>query len=100
MTVDNGYTVWINGHLVGCSEVDPCIGWESSDLKEDYVHTYGWCNVKHYTILSTDLVTGENVLVILAANEYYDTDDKHSSQGTADNNPAGLIYWLKVEWGD
>ena len=98
ITVDNGYTVWINGNLVGCAQVDsgetdPCIGWETSDLTEDYVHTSDWMTVEHYTIDSTDLVTGENVLVILAANE-------HMSDGTADTNPAGLIYWLEVEWGD
>ena len=98
MTVDNGYTVWINGNLVGCAQVDsgetdPCIGWETSDLTEDYVHTSNWMTVEHYTINSTDLVTGENVLVILTANEQMDG-------GTADNNPAGLIYWLEVEWGD
>jgi len=98
ITVDNGYTVWINGNLVGCAQVDsggadPCIGWETSDLTEPYVHTSGWQTVKHYTIDSTDLVTGENVLVILAANE-------HMSSGTADTNPAGLIYRLEVTWGD
>jgi len=99
ITVDNGYTVWINEHLVGCAQVDsgeadPCIGWEDSDLTEDYVHSSNWMTVEHYTIDdSTWLLTGENVLVILAANE-------HMSDGTADSNPAGLIYWLEVEWGD
>ena len=100
ITVDNGYTVWINGNLVGCSEVDPCIGWETSDLTEPYVHTSGWQTVKHYTIPSTYLVAGTNVLVILAANEYYDTDDGHGAPGTAVTNPAGLIYRLEVTWGD
>jgi len=98
ITVDNGYTVWINGHLVGCAQVDsggadPCIGWETSTLTEPYVHTSNWMTVEHYTIPSTDLVTGENVLVILAANEQMDG-------GTKDSNPAGLIYRLEVEWGD
>ena len=98
MTVDNGYTVWINGNLVGCAQVDsgetdPCIGWETSDLTEPYVHTSNWMTVEHYTIDSTDLKTGENVLVILAANEQMDG-------GTGESNPAGLIYWLEVEWGD
>jgi len=105
ITVDNGYTVWINEHLVGCAQVDAdgpgpcsdgdpcaCIGWETSNLHEEYVHTHDWSTVEHYTIDSTDLETGENVLVILAANE-------HMSGGTADTNPAGLIYWLEVEWG-
>ncbi len=97
MTVDNGYTVWINGNLVGCAQVDsgetdPCIGWETSNLTEDFVHTSDWMTVETYTIDSTDLETGENVLVILAANEQMDG-------GTAVSNPAGLIYWLEVEWG-
>jgi len=106
ITVDNGYTVWINGNLLGCAQVDAdgpgpcsdgapcaCIGWETSDLTDDYVHASNWSTVETYTIPATYLVTGENVLVILAANE-------QMSSGTADSNPAGLIYWLKVEWGD
>jgi predicted ribosomally synthesized peptide with SipW-like signal peptide len=100
ITVDNGYTVWINGHLVGCSEVDPCIDWWSFDLKEAHVHSDGWSTVKHYSIPASDLVEGTNTLVILAANEYYNTDDGHSGAGTAVTNPAGLIYRLEVEWGD
>lgn len=99
ITVDNGYTVWINGHLVGCAQVNPCEGWENFDLTEAHVHTSNWMTVEHYTIDSTDLVAGTNVLVILAANEYMGSDDGQSD-GTAVTNPAGLIYWLEVEWGD
>ncbi len=100
MTVDNGYTVWINGHLVGCSQVDPCEGWENYDLTEAHVHTDGWSTVEHYLIPASYLVAGENenVLVILAANEYMGPDDGQN-WGTWDSNPAGLIYWLEVEWG-
>ena len=98
ITVDNGYTVWINGHFVGCAQVnsggaDPCIGWETSDLTEAYVQTSGWQTVEYYTITADKLVAGTNTLVILAANEQMDG-------GTKDSNPAGLIYWLEVEWGD
>jgi len=102
MAVDNGYTVWINGNLVGCAQVnscgadpcaDPCIGWETSDLTEPYVHTDGWQTVGHYAIPSTYLVVGTNTLVILAANEQL-------PDGTAESNPAGLIYQLEVTWGD
>jgi predicted ribosomally synthesized peptide with SipW-like signal peptide len=98
ITVDNGYTVWINGNLVGCAQVDsgetdPCIDWWTSDLTEDYVNSHDWTTVEIYTIDSADLVVGTNFLVILAANE-------QMNGGTADSNPAGLIYWLKVEWGD
>jgi predicted ribosomally synthesized peptide with SipW-like signal peptide len=101
ITVDNGYTVWINGNLVGCSQVnscgaspcaDPCIGWENYTLIEAYVNSHGWETVKTYNIPESDLVVGTNTLVILAANE-------EMSGGTAGNNPAGLIYWLKAEWG-
>jgi len=101
MTVDNGYAVWINSHLVGCAQVepawaDPCIGccegWETSGLTESFVHTDGWDNVETYTIPASSLVAGTNTLVILAANEQMDG-------GTAGSNPAGLIYWLKAEWG-
>ena len=107
ITVDNGYTVWINGNLVGCAQVDAdgngpcqdgdtscaCIGWENYTLTDDYVHTSDWSTVETYTNLSAYLVAGENVLEILAANE-------HMSGGTWGTNPAGLIYWLEVEWGD
>jgi len=98
MTVDNGYTVWINSHLVGCAQVDsgetnPCIGWENYTLTDSYVPTSGWETVKHYTTIPASyLVAGTNTLEILAANE-------EMSGGTAGSNPAGLIYWLKVEWG-
>ena len=100
ITVDNGYTVWINGNLVGCAQVTPCEGWENYDLTEAYVHTFNWTTVEHYIITADNLVAGTNTLVILAANEHYDTDDGHDSAGTMDNNPAGLIYWLEVTWGD
>ena len=99
ITVDNGYTVWLNGHLVGCAQVTPCEGWENYDLTEAYVHRHDWMTVEHYIIDSTYLVEGENVLVILAANEHYDVADGNGSTGTEDNNPAGLIYWLEVTWG-
>ncbi|MBA7601485.1 hypothetical protein ES703_08560 [subsurface metagenome] len=98
MAVDNGYTVWINGNLVGCAQVDsggadPCIDWWTTDLTEPYVHTDGWQTVGHYAIPASYLVVGTNTLVILAANEQMDG-------GTGGSNPAGLIYWLEVEWGD
>ena len=105
ITVDNGYTVWINGNLIGCAQVnsggaDPCIGWETSDLKEAYVQTSDWTTIESYIIPASYLVVGTNTLIILAANEYYDTDDGHNAPGTAVTNPAGLIYRLAVEWGD
>jgi len=97
ITVDNGYTVWINGNLVGCAQVDsggadPCIDWWPTDLTEPYVHTDGWQTVGHYAIPASYLVAGTNTLVILAANEQMDS-------GAAGSNPAGLIYWLEVTWG-
>jgi predicted ribosomally synthesized peptide with SipW-like signal peptide len=112
ITVDNGYTVWINGYLVGCAQVDAdgsgpcsdgdpcaCIGWETSDLTEDYVNSHDWTTVEVYTIPSAYLIDGTNVLVILAANEYMGPLDDQSN-GTWNSNPAGLIYWLEVTWGD
>jgi len=101
ITVDNGYTVWINGNLVGCAQVEPawtdpctgcCEGWEISDLTEPHVHTDNWSTIESYTIPASYLVEGPNTLVILAANEQL-------PDGTAESNPAGLIYWLEVEWG-
>ncbi|MBA7579113.1 hypothetical protein ES708_20980 [subsurface metagenome] len=92
ITVDNGYTVWINGYFVGCAQVDPCIGWETTDLTEPYVYTGGWETVKYYPIPASYLIVGTNTLEILAANEQMDG-------GNATSNPAGLIYWLEVEWG-
>jgi hypothetical protein len=99
ITCDNGYTVWVNGNLLGCAQVNsgginPCIGWENHTLTEDYVNSHGWETVETYTIPASYLVAGTNTntLVILAANE-------EMTNGTADGNPAGLIYWLKVEWG-
>jgi predicted ribosomally synthesized peptide with SipW-like signal peptide len=108
ITVDNGYTVWINGNLVGCAQVNscgtpscpnPCIDWWTSDRTEDYVNSHGWEDVKTYTIPASYLIDGTNVLVILATNEYMGPLDDQSN-GTWNSNPAGLIYWLEVEWGD
>jgi hypothetical protein len=97
ITVDNGYTVWINGHLVGSAQV--FTGWESNILTQSYVDTSNWTTVEIYTIDSADLVAGTNVLEILAANEYMGSLDGQSN-GTWNTNPAGLIYWLEVTWGD
>jgi hypothetical protein len=106
ITCDNGYTVWVNGNLLGCAQVNsgginPCIGWENHTLTEDYVNSHGWENVEHYVIDSSYLQVGTNTIEILAANEYMGPDSPDSqSNGTADNNPAGLIYWLEAEWGE
>lgn len=95
ITVDNGYSVWINGNLVGSAQV--YTGWETNTLTEAYVPTSGWETVKTYTITADKLVAGTNTLVILAANEYMGPTEQ--GEGTWDSNPAGLIYWLEVEWG-
>jgi predicted ribosomally synthesized peptide with SipW-like signal peptide len=97
ITCDNGYQVWVNGNPVGSAQVQA--GWESNTLYEAYVNSHGWENVEHYIITASSLVAGTNTLEILAANEYMGPSDSGQSNGTWDTNPAGLIYWLKVEWG-
>jgi len=103
ITVDNGYSVWVNGHLVGSAQV--YTGWETHTLTENYVHTSNWSTVERYPIPASYLVEGTNTIEILAANEYMGNNPylgylDGQDDGTWNTNPAGLIYWLEVEWGD
>ncbi len=45
-----------------------------------------------------DLQPGTNVLKILAANEYMNTDDVSNPVGTTDNNPGGVVFSGTVDW--
>ena len=95
ITADNGYVVWLNGNLVGNSMLQP---WDINHLTEPYVGTNDWMTVENYTIPSSKLVQGNNVLQITAINEYMQTDDGHPGPGTEDANPAGLIFQLDISY--
>ncbi len=108
ITADNGYQVWINKgtakeYLVGSAQLFS--GWETHTLTQTYLNTDGWDTVEQLTIPAAYLFAGENTITIIAANEYMNTDDVDEDGyaqpvGNYDRNPAGLIYWLLVEWGD
>jgi hypothetical protein len=46
------------------------------------------------------LVPGENLVEVVAANEYADTDDGYPWTGTASNNPGGVIWEITIEYTD
>ena len=114
ITVDNGYNAYINGHLIGCAQVNSCAvcqtvpcggtcepcegcvgcpGWQATDLTEPHVTGSNWTTVEQYFIDIAWLDVGTNTLEILAANEQMDG-------GEYDGNPAGLIYELVIDYGD
>jgi len=104
ITADNGYQVWINKdtekeYLVGTYQLSG--DWETNILYHNYLDTDGWQTVEKLTIPAEKLFAGENTLTIIAANEHMNQGDPdYQAIGDWDRNPAGLIYWLKVEWGD
>jgi len=94
VTADNGYEAYLNGTLL---ETDGLSGdWRNSDLTESYVTTAmsAWSSIEIATWLQ---LTG-NTLRFETANEYFNTDDGHSSAGTVDSNPGGLIYEAEITY--
>ena len=66
ITTDNSYIASINGHAIGSDGV--------------------WQSVETYTIPAADLVSGTNVLTVVATNDGPD----------GPGNPAGLLYKLTI----
>ncbi len=100
ITCDNGYEAYLNGDLVSSGQVHDYSGtaWEDSDLTENWVNCNDWTTVEKVDVTG-DLVPGVNVLHIIAANEYMNTDDAlNKSEGTIDTNPAGLIFELELAY--
>jgi hypothetical protein len=86
ITADNGYEVTLNGVLLGSAQLGP--GFPTT-LKETTdttpqagnwgVASQGWQSVESYAL--TELVSGENTLVIIAANEYmWNTTDQYQGK--------------------
>jgi len=117
IAVDNGYEVWLNGTLIGHDNVWPLPDgvttpspWRSGDLKQGNVDWTNWQHVSAIDV-STFLVNGNNTLIIVAANEYMNTDDTQpsgtswprtggpaSGVGNYSNNPGGVVFQLDVEY--
>lgn len=93
ITCDNGYEVTLNDKPVGSAQLEP--GWGSDNLTWEYVDTTHWQSVESYD--ASGLQSGNNTLVIKAANEYMGPDDGQAN-GTEYSNPAGLIYELLYEF--
>ena len=92
ITADNGYEVWLNGEYVGGAQV---MGdWQNSNRTEPFVHSQGWQSVENYDV-SAKLQKGANTLIVTAANEYRGALDNEET-GTAESNPAGVIFELKA----
>jgi hypothetical protein len=86
ITADNGYKVTLNGVLLGSAQLGP--GFPTT-LKETTdttpqagnwgVASQGWQSVESYSL--TELVSGENILVFIAANEYmWNTTDQYQGK--------------------
>lgn len=117
IAADNGYAVWVNDHFIGSDnllegvgpvpETEAGIRAALTALTQDFVDTTTWQDDKTFTIPAADLVTGTNVLKILAVNEYCDTDDPNGSGGwnplaTTENgkNPGGLVFCMNACWDE
>lgn len=94
ITTDNGYEVFLNGAIIDSAQVAG--DWRESNLTEVFVQTNGWNTIEVFDILAM-VLSGENLMVIDAANEYMGILDDQAD-GTIYSNPAGLIYELVVEW--
>jgi len=94
ITCDNAYELRVNGNLVGSAQFEP--GWQSSNLTESFVHTYGWQSAESWDITAW-LVRGNNDIEIAAANEYYGSLDGQGN-GTIDINPAALIFEVSIAY--
>ncbi len=100
ITCDNGYEAYLNGDLVASGQVHDydTTEWENSDLTENWVNCNDWTMVEVEDV-TTYLVPGVNVLHIIAANEYMDTDDLYNRRtGDTYYNPAGLIFELELAY--
>jgi hypothetical protein len=103
ITADNCYEVWINDNLVARSATAKVDNWETTNLHQDSVDSSGWQNVGVYTVPTSYLNPKDNnILKIMAGNEYYGSED---GQATAycpspydQGNPGALIFKLDVEY--
>jgi len=101
ITTDNGYVAFLNGNLAGTAQLTT--GWDITHLTQGYVDTNNWQSVEEWTINPLWLVPGNNVLTVVAVNEYMNTDDLDSNGnpqplGNEHDNPAGLIFQLDVSY--
>jgi hypothetical protein len=104
ITADNCWEVWINGVYLTRSATAKVAGWELTNLHEASVATTGWQTVGHVAVPGAMLNMGSNTITILAANEYYWTDDGNSpsppyvASPYRQQNPGALIFKLDVEY--
>lgn len=108
IATDNGYAVWLNGNFIGSDNLNQFTGADDTypvygdamlgDLMEYYVPWTTWQEVGIFTLPVEDLQPGTNVLKILAANEYMNTDDVSNPVGTTGNNPGGVVFSGSVDW--
>jgi hypothetical protein len=103
---DNGYEVFLNSVSLGSHGVNGA--WRNSNLTQGFVPQDGWNAVGSYNLLN-DLIAGQNVLTVDAANEYFNTNDPPNPWlGTVSNNPGACIFAMDVDyyadgetaWGD
>jgi hypothetical protein len=93
---DNGYEVFLNGTSLGSDNVYG--DWRTSNLKQAFVDVNGWDTVGSFALLDY-LLDGANVLIIDAANEYFNTDDSGNPYiGTVSSNPGACIFAMDVDY--
>lgn len=104
VAADNAYEVWINGVYLGRSSTAKVAGWETTNLREPSVATTGWQAVGHMTIPAGMLSAGKNTVKVIAANEYFWSDDGNNpSPAMRQNpyyqyNPGAVIFKMDIEY--
>jgi hypothetical protein len=104
ITADNCVEVWVNGVYLNRSATAKVAGWELTNLHEASVATNGWQTVNHWAVPAASLALGANTITILAANEYYWTDDGNTpsppyvASPYRQQNPGALIFKLDIEY--
>ncbi|MFC1789775.1 hypothetical protein ACFLYY_02230 [Patescibacteria group bacterium] len=107
IAADNAWEVWLNGQYITQSASAKNVDWENSNLDETNLGSSGWQSYGTINILA-DLQSGENTLIVLAGNEYYDNTSPYEfnngSQPVLQSNPykqlnpGAVIFQLDAEY--
>lgn len=104
IAADNAWEISVNGTYIARSSTIFNNDWKTSDLHENSVSTYNWQQVNDVLIPASTLKQGENVITIVAGNEYFANDDGNNPTPAYnvnpyyEYNPGALIFKFDVEF--